>query len=74
MKITKITYSFSQTIQMKDYHPRSFHVSLEAEIDKEDPKYVHTELKKIAQTMIKKDVQEAEDKRKELRAEADKQL
>ena len=33
MRITEITYSLGQTIQVKDYHPRVFHVSIKAEIE-----------------------------------------
>ena len=73
MKITKITFSLGQTIQIKDFHPRNFHVSLEAELDAgEDTEVAHAELKKIAEAMIKKDVQDTEKKIKEIKEHANK--
>lgn len=59
MKITKISYSLEQTIQVKEFHPRKFSVSLEAELaDGESADVEAQTLKEKATQIIKTDVDE----------------
>ena len=63
MKIIEITYSMGQTVQVRDFHPRNFHVSLRAELEEnEDESKAHQVLKNKAEAIIKRDVEELQAK------------
>lgn len=64
MKITELTYSSGQKIQVKQYEPRDFHFSAKAEVEEGEVETAFKELKKIVDAELKNAVTDLQAKAK----------